>query len=159
MVTEAPDTGHATISGPPPETEARRAARQKGRTQACHCAQLAEDMRGVDAVVLDLAAVTPIADYFVVVTGTNRRQLLAIADECHRWLKSQGSQRLGLEGDADSPWVLLDYGDIVLHLFVPEARSLYDLEHLWADATRIDWRQEVARDTADDGAAGSEPGA
>lgn len=158
-MTDAPDTGHVPTSDPPPETEARRAARRKGRAQACRCAQLADDMRGADVVVLDLAAVTPIADYFVIVTGTNRRQLLAIADECHRWLKSQGSQRLGLEGDADSPWVLLDYGDIVLHLFVPEARSLYDLEHLWADAPRIDWRHEIAQGAATDGAAPLEAGA
>ncbi len=64
----------------------------------------------------------------------------AIADEVDRVLREQGAERLGLEGYETSTWLLQDYGDIVLHIFTPEARGIYDLEHLWGDAPRVDWR-------------------
>jgi ribosome-associated protein len=65
----------------------------------------------------------------------------AIADEVARALTGEGSRRLGVEGaEGNSSWILLDYGDIVLHVFTPEARGTYDLEHLWADADRVDWQ-------------------
>jgi ribosome-associated protein len=64
----------------------------------------------------------------------------AIADEVRRVLSTEGALPLGTEGADSSTWLLQDYGDIVLHVFTPAARSLYDLEHLWADAVRVDWQ-------------------
>jgi len=107
--------------------------------QAILCAKVADEYRGQNTLVLDLTAITPVFDYFVITSATSPRQMHAIAEEVNRLLKQSGSRRLGLEGSKADSWILQDYGDIVLHVFNPEARALYDLEHLWADAVRIDW--------------------
>jgi ribosome-associated protein len=92
-------------------------------------------------VVLDLTPITPIVDYIVVATGTSGRQMRAVADEISRVFKAERDPRLGIEGyDNDSSWVLIDFGDIVIHLQDADARSLYDLEGLWPDAARVDWQ-------------------
>ena len=117
----------------------RTIQRQHALEQACLCAQVADRFRGQDTVVLDLTDVTPIVDYFVITTGTNPRQMAAIAEEANRTLKADGAKRMGVEGQ-ESSWILQDYGDVVLHIFTPESRKLYDLEHLWADAQHIDWK-------------------
>lgn len=122
-------------------TAAPSAQQQRSLEQACLCAKVAADFRGQDTVVLDLTEVTPIFDYFVITTGTSKRQMHAIADEASRLLKSEGARRMGVEGRDSSSWILQDYGDVVLHVFNPEARHAYDLEHLWADARRVDWRE------------------
>ena len=96
-------------------------------------------------MVLDLTSVTPIVDYFVLTTGTSKRQMHAVAAETENALESDGSRRLGLEGHETNSWILQDFGNVVLHIFTAEARSLYDLEHLWADASRVDWRAVVEK--------------
>jgi ribosome-associated protein len=113
--------------------------------QACLCAKIADDYRGKDTIVLDLTSITPIADYFVITTATSPRQMQAIAEEANRLLKAEGSRRLGIEGKDSGNWILQDYGDVVLHVFSPEARTVYDLERLWADAPRIDWQSQTGR--------------
>ena len=110
---------------------------------ACRAAQICDDLRGGDTRVLDLTEITPLFDYFVVTTGTNRRQMHAIAEEVDRVLTELGSKRIGLEGYDASSWIVQDYGDVVLHVFAPEARELYDLEHLWGDAVPIDWQGDA----------------
>ena len=75
--------------------------------------------------------------YFVIATGTSGRQMKALAEEVDRVLREHGSRPVGVEGKADSQWILHDFGDIVLHVFTPEARKLYDLEHLWGDGKRV----------------------
>ena len=117
--------------------------------QACQAARIADDYRSRDVVVLDLTGITPIVDYFVVATGTSRRQMQAVADEISRVFKAAGDTRLGIEGyDNNSSWLLLDYGDIVVHVQDAEARELYDLEGLWADALRVEWQSDAtARDS------------
>lgn len=104
-------------------------------------ARVCDDYRGRDTLILDLTGITPICDYFVITTGTNRRQIHAIADEANRVLKESGSSRRGREGYDESSWVVQDYGDVVLHVFAPETREIYDLENLWADAPRIEWEE------------------
>jgi len=118
--------------------------RRRSLEDACLCAQLAADFRGKDTIVLDLTDVTPIVDYFVITTGNSPRQLRSLADEVRQTMKSRSNPPRGEEGDERSSWILQDYGDIVLHAFLPEARKLYDLEHLWADARRIDWQEPAA---------------
>jgi ribosome-associated protein len=113
---------------------------QRALADACRCAQIAEDFRGKDTVVLDLTDITPIVDFFVITTGTSPRQLRSLADEVRQQMKSRGNPPRGEEGDERSSWILQDYGDVVLHAFLPEARNLYDLEHLWADARPVDWK-------------------
>lgn len=85
-------------------------------------------------IVLDVCEQTALFDYFVIATGTSRRQLHAISEEIDDVLqKGLGDVRLGIEGYEDSRWIVLDYGSVVIHLFDEEARSYYDLESLWAD--------------------------
>ncbi len=116
----------------------------RSRRHACLCAQVADSFRGQNTVVLDLTGITPITDFFVLTTGTSRRQNHAIAEEVDDVLNREGSQRIGLEGYQDSGWILQDYGDVVLHVFTPETREMYDLESLWADAEPIDWQAILA---------------
>ncbi|HEV8068727.1 MAG TPA: ribosome silencing factor [Planctomycetaceae bacterium] len=116
------------------------ARRNASIRQACLCARIADEYRGRETIVLDLTGVTAIFDFFVLTTAGSPRQMRAIADEVQRVLSAEGSQSLGTEGADSATWVLQDYGDIVLHVFTPAARSLYDLEHLWADAVRVDWQ-------------------
>jgi ribosome-associated protein len=120
----------------------------RGRDDACLVARIAEDFRGKDTVVLDLTEITPIVDYFVITTGNSPRQLRALAEEVRQTMKGRGNPPLGEEGDERSAWILQDYGDVVLHAFLPDARALYDLEHLWSDARRIDWKQELCASVA-----------
>ncbi|NOX56232.1 MAG: ribosome silencing factor [Planctomycetes bacterium] len=123
--------------------------RQRSLKQACLVARIADEYKGRDILVLDLTAITPIVDFFVLATGTSRRQMHAVVEEVDRVLTSLGSRRLGVEGYDSSTWILQDYGDVVLHVFTPEARKLYDLEHLWADAPRVDWQAYLDEDAAE----------
>ena len=115
-------------------------------------ARCADEMRARDVVVLDLTKIASIVDFFVIATGTSRRQMHAIADEVNRKLKWDGkNERLGIEGyRTEANWILMDFGDVVLHVFTEEGRTLYDLENLKADAERIDWQsQGTDNDQAD----------
>jgi ribosome-associated protein len=116
-------------------------------------AQVAEDNRGRDVVVLDMRQLTPVFDYFVIATGTSRRQLHAMSEEIDHKLEDElGDKRLGIEGYDQSRWILLDYGDVVIHLFDDEARAYYDLERLWSPARRVEWASEtVERDMSEAG--------
>lgn len=116
---------------------------QQARRLACEVARIADEFRADNVVVLDLSELTPIVDFFVIASGTNPRQLRAIADEVGRVLKERGTVPLGIEDDATGQWVLHDYGDVVLHLFSPQARDLYALEDLWADAIPVDWQAHL----------------
>lgn len=93
---------------------------------------------GRDIVVLDVAPIISIIDEFVLVTGSNARQVRTIVDEVEAALRAHdGSKPIGVEGREDASWVLLDYGDIVVHVFLDETRAYYDLDRLWADAARV----------------------
>ena len=101
-------------------------------------ARTAAENRGRDIVILDKREVTPVFDYFVLATGSSRRQLHAMSEEIdHKLEDDLGDHRMGVEGYQESRWILLDYGDVVVHLFEPEAREYYGLEDLWCDATRV----------------------
>jgi ribosome-associated protein len=122
--------------------------------RALAAARTAENNRGRDIVVLDLRELTCVFDYFVLVTGTSRRQLHAISEEIDQTLKEQfDDHRLGIEGFADSRWILLDFGDVVIHMFDDETRSYYDLENLWSGAKRVPFESGL-RTMTDDSIAG-----
>lgn len=105
---------------------------------ALAAARTAEENRGEDIVVLDMRAITPIFDYFVIATGASRRQLHAISEEIDRQLEeTMGDRRMGIEGYSESRWILLDYGNVVIHLFDRETREFYSLEELWGEAQRV----------------------
>jgi ribosome-associated protein len=112
--------------------------------RALLAAQTAEENRGRDIKILDVRELTTIFDYFVVVTGTSRRQLHAISDEIDRVFQAElGDRRMGIEGYDESRWILLDYGDIVVHVFDDETRAYYGLEELWAHAKRVPYEPRL----------------
>ncbi|MEQ9412140.1 MAG: ribosome silencing factor [Fuerstiella sp.] len=115
---------------------------QRSLANAVTAARCADEMRARDVVVLDMTKIASIVDFFVIATGTSRRQMHAIADEVNRKLKGEsGNRRLSIEGyRTEGNWILMDFGDVVLHVFTEEGRELYDLENLKADAERIDWQ-------------------
>ena len=89
--------------------------------------------------MLDVREATSFTDYFVIATGANGRQIQAIGDGITQALKRQGEYPSSLEGYENAEWVLIDYGDFVIHIFSPKAREYYDLERLWRDAKRMKW--------------------
>ncbi len=96
------------------------------------------DNNGSDVMVIDVSDQSAEFDLFVLATGTSRRQLHAISEQIDDVLeKDLGDQRLGIEGYEESRWIVLDYGNVVVHLFDEETRDYYDLESLWADGKRI----------------------
>ena len=121
---------------------------QRSLNNAVIAARCADEMRAQDVVVLDMTKIASIVDFFVIGTGTSRRQMHAIADEVNRKLKGDGgNDRLGIEGyRTEANWILMDFGDVVLHVFTEEGRELYDLENLKADAERIDWQSVAPAD-------------
>jgi ribosome-associated protein len=109
-----------------------------GLQRALVAARVAEENRGRDIVVLDMRQLTPMFDYFVLASGTSRRQLHAMSEEIdHALEEGLGDRRMGIEGYDESRWILLDYGDLVIHLFEPETRDYYALEQLWGHAKRV----------------------
>ena len=121
----------------------RRAANPADRPDrslqlALTAAKVAEENRGRDIVILDMRELTSIFDYFVLATGSSRRQMHAISEEIDRvLLETMDDHRLGIEGYVEGRWILLDYGDVVVHLFDEEAREYYALEQLWCGAKQV----------------------
>ncbi len=109
--------------------------------RACLCARVAADNKARDVVVLDMRGVTPLFDFFVLATGTSRRQIHTVAEEIDAAMRAEGEVRLGIEGYEASRWVVQDYGDLVVHVFDQETRGYYGLEDLLADAPRVDWER------------------
>ena len=98
----------------------------------------AESKKAADLRVLDLREVTSFTDYFIICTGTNPRQIQAITDEIRQQLRRLGEDAISTEGYDRADWVLLDYGDYIVHVFSEKAREFYDLERLWRHARRVE---------------------
>ena len=99
----------------------------------------AAEKKGADLAILDVGDVLAIIDLFVLVSASNARQVRTIVEEVEQALTDHdGSKPLSVEGLADASWVLLDYGDIVVHVFLDETRAYYDLDRLWGDVPRLD---------------------
>ena len=108
--------------------------------RACLSARLADDKKAEDIVILDLRDFEYITEFFVIATGGNERQRDAIIHDIREKMHEIGDRPLGVAGERTGDWVLIDYGDLVIHLFDPDARRLYDLELLWGDAPRVEWQ-------------------
>ncbi|GCE06836.1 ribosome silencing factor [Dictyobacter aurantiacus] len=109
--------------------------------QAKAAADIAYDKKASDVLLLDIRDVSVIADYFVICSASNTRQIQAIADTIDEDLGKQGAQLLHREGDADSGWVLLDFGSIIVHIFGPKEREYYRIERLWSEAKTVVYLQ------------------
>jgi ribosome-associated protein len=123
-----PKSEKKTFANIPPVLDRVRAA-----------AKVASDNKGHDVLILDVRELTRTFDYFLIVSGTSRRQLYAIGDEIQRKLVGEmGDVCLSVSGHTEGKWIVIDYGDIVVHLFEPETRQYYALEELWGKGTRVD---------------------
>jgi ribosome-associated protein len=103
------------------------------------CARVLDESKMEDIQVFHVEGALQITDYFVLASGRNPRHLKAASDEILRKLREVGARRRGLEGYREGKWVLLDFSDVVIHIFLAENRDYYSLEDLWGDCPRIDW--------------------
>jgi ribosome-associated protein len=111
--------------------------KEKTRDFAMKAARIARDRHCDDIIVLDLQGMSPATDYFVIATGTSDRQMRTVADEISDEARQHGIARFGRAGYEQGRWILLDYVDVVVHLFDQEYRQYYDLELLWGDAEKL----------------------
>lgn len=102
---------------------------------------VASDKKASDIMLLDIRDVTTIADYFIICSGNNPRQIQAIADAIDEELGKQGATLLHREGVADTGWLLLDFGDVIVHIFGAREREYYRLERLWSEAKTVVYLQ------------------
>jgi ribosome-associated protein len=138
-------TGPATggTIGPAAERPARDDVLDWVRVAARAAAGKASNEVGDETVVLDVGDVLAITHWFVITSGRNARQVKTIVDEVEQQLAEAGGPRpLRVEGLDGRQWVLMDYGDFVVHVFLTETRAYYELERLWADVPRVDWAGE-----------------
>lgn len=108
-------------------------------------ARAADDKIGTDTIVIDVGDVIAITDYFVVTSGSNKRQVRAIVDFVEEEITMQGGPKpLRIEGLDTSAWVLMDFGEFVVHVFSSELREYYELERLWGDRPRVAWQESAS---------------
>ncbi|MFO7298886.1 MAG: ribosome silencing factor [Actinomycetes bacterium] len=105
--------------------------------------------KGTDIVLLDVSRQFLLADVFVIATGTSRPHVQALAEHVEEKLgEAYGIKPLRVEGATEAEWVLMDYGDVIVHIFQPSAREYYALERLWGDATRIRWEEPAPTESS-----------
>jgi ribosome-associated protein len=112
-------------------------ARPTAERKAQRAARAALDKQAIDLVVLDVQGLSSVADYFLVCSGRSTPHIKTIADAIREELKDEGSRPLHAEGQAESGWLLLDYGDVLMHVFSEDTRAYYALERLWGDAPTL----------------------
>jgi ribosome-associated protein len=111
----------------------------EARELATACAQLIDARKGEKIEIIQVGERLKVADYFVIASGTSRAHVKALFDELHVRLKAAGHQHRPAEGQELGWWIVLDYGDVIVHLLQPEARSYYDIERLYGDCPRLTW--------------------
>jgi ribosome-associated protein len=112
-------------------------ARPSAARKAQRAARAALDKKAIDVVVLDVQGLSSVADYFLVCSGRSTPHIKSISDGIREELKEEGSRPLHAEGQAESGWLLLDYGDVLMHVFLEDTRAYYALERLWGDAPSL----------------------
>ena len=133
-------TSRTTKKAPPKASKAKAVPQNTpspSRETALEVARLALDKKALDVVVLDVRGLASYAEFFVLMTAESEPQLNAIADYLEEKMKARGERALGIEGTQGGRWVLIDFGDVVAHVFYQDTRGFYDLEGLWADAPRV----------------------
>jgi ribosome-associated protein len=130
-------TPHAKEGSNASATESSDKCTDELDERICLALSAASDKKAVNMVVLDLREIASFTDYFLITSGTNVRQVQAIADEVVEQLKKHGTKAARVEGYKTAEWVLVDYGDFIVHIFEDKARQFYDLERLWREARRV----------------------
>ncbi|MEJ5349576.1 MAG: ribosome silencing factor [Desulfosoma sp.] len=105
--------------------------------KALSCAKEADNRKALDIVLLDVSKITTLADYFLICSGRSSRQVQGIAEAVQTRLRELGVRPLGVEGEREGHWVLLDYGDVIMHIFYQPIREVYDLESLWSEGAVV----------------------
>lgn len=105
--------------------------------KALICVDIIRERKAADLVLFEVGTLTSIADYFLIASGKSSRQVQAIAQHLQSRMKEEGFTRFGVEGERDGHWILVDYSDVVIHLFYQPVREFYDLEGLWVEAPRV----------------------
>jgi ribosome-associated protein len=114
------------------------------RDLACLAARAADDKKATDTLVIEVGPILAVTEYFVITSASNRRLVRSLTDEIEQAVReATGRSPLRVEGAREHQWVLIDYGDIVVHVFSDETRSFYEIERLYRDAPFIDWAVEV----------------
>lgn len=113
--------------------------------KALLCVNIILERKAREPVLFEVEKLTAITDYFLIASGTSSRQVQAIAQHLQRRMKEEGFRPFGIEGERDGHWILLDYGDIVVHLFYQPVREFYDLEGLWLEAPRVEIDKKVSK--------------
>lgn len=107
--------------------------------------QIIDKKKGTDIVAIHIAELTILSDYFVIATGTSNIHVRSLADEIEEQLQKDGVEPVAVEGRATG-WILLDYGEVMVHLFTAEAREYYNLERLWTDGSQVDISEWITED-------------
>ena len=129
------------------DTAERRSLRHAGgedeqiRSFAVEAARLLRDRHCEDILVFDVRGMSDVTDYIVIASGTSDRQIKSVGSELESIAKAAGVERFGTEVDEPTNWLVVDFVDIVVHLFEPAARAHYDLEMMWGDAPQVKWRR------------------
>ncbi len=106
------------------------------RDKAYESGRLALEKKAKDVLLLDLSQLTDIADLFVIASGTSERHVKTISDSVEQGMKEKGVKPVSIEGYEEGRWVIMDYGDVIVHVFLESLRELYDLESLWIEAKK-----------------------
>ncbi len=118
--------------------------------KALLCVDIIRERKATDLILFEVGPLTSITDYFLIASGKSSRQVQAIAQHLLRRMKEEGFTRFGIEGEREGHWVLVDYGDVVVHLFYQPVREFYDLEGLWIDAPRVNLHEDMGKLKSED---------
>jgi ribosome-associated protein len=124
-----------------PERVRPQMSSEAAREFAIECARTMEEDKCENIVVLDLRGVSPICDFFVIATGTSVRQMRAVTDHIKDMARQRGEKPYSVSGYDESAWIVVDYIDVILHMFDEEQRAYYDLDSLWGDSPHVKWQR------------------
>lgn len=117
----------------------------ESKTKALAIASAASDKKALDIVIINMRKMLGVCDHFVIASGSSTTQVKAIADNLIKVLKVKGQRLWHIEGEREASWILLDFGDVVAHIFLEETRRFYDLERLWGDAPQEHFKEKKAK--------------
>lgn len=111
------------------------------------CFKIVMERKAIDPVMFEVGSLTSISDYFLIASGSSSRQVQAISRHLRKRMREEGFKTYGVEGDLEGHWILVDFGDVIVHLFYQPYREFYDLEGLWVEAPRVDPDEEALGET------------
>jgi ribosome-associated protein len=124
------------------QTQIRKTDDAATRQFAIEAARLAANTRCHNVVLMDVRGISPVTDYMILATGTSPRQMRTVCDDLEEWAGERGVRAFNSDGKESGSWMLIDFVDVVVHVFNTESRSFYDLDSLWGDAKLIDWNDQ-----------------